>query len=589
MPTINQLSAIDVVSPGDQIPVYAPNLGDARRMSVSALTQYVEDNIVLPDPTNAADITYDPAGTGAVSRSVQAKLRDVVSVKDFGAVGDGVADDTAAIQAAVAYAAAGSGSAIYIPEGTFKVSGNLIGNYEWPRGSGGLHIYGAGSNSTILVWAGSSSGTMFRGFGDGSQTNAGWTYGFSLKGMTLYGNASPFVIENVSQNTVGIFIEKAQNLWSVDDIMMAGWGTCIQIGVHAERGSFSNLWLGYSYVGVDGFGQYSDLTVFKDVYTYAIIYESIKLSSPRMVFEDWVIVKAVGWSNASYPDIRIGYKAIRSEDIGKSSSLTAGTGSAGNGSVFRNMRFERSDASFRDVSFILFENINARTSDNGEILMDTLAFPNQLNVAAISIRDKRENLRIRGAVTNYLTPALIIDEYTSLASDANNSSTANSDTLRWIWLSECDASNYFSGRRNQISFGSARGKTSINSRNNASSLTLTAQGSSTITKDASTGIIIIEKPNSASENCMVFTMPASASKLRVYFSADIESENWIHLSFYNGTTYLLRIRNVPREALNAGLSFVYDNSGTDFTINCLVGVRSSRECVIRFDEFSYAY
>jgi hypothetical protein len=44
------------------------------------------------------------AGTGAVQRTVESKLQDVVSVKDFGAVGDGVANDTAAIQAALNYA-----------------------------------------------------------------------------------------------------------------------------------------------------------------------------------------------------------------------------------------------------------------------------------------------------------------------------------------------------------------------------------------------------------------------------------------------------------------------------------------------------
>jgi polygalacturonase len=43
--------------------------------------------------------TYTPDGSGAVSRTLQAKLRETVSVKDFGAVGDG-SDETSKVQLA---------------------------------------------------------------------------------------------------------------------------------------------------------------------------------------------------------------------------------------------------------------------------------------------------------------------------------------------------------------------------------------------------------------------------------------------------------------------------------------------------------
>jgi hypothetical protein len=78
----------------------------------------------LADDDGSDWIGFDAAGTGAVARSAQEKMRDVVSVKDFGAVGDGVVDDTAAIQAAI-----DAVSSVEFPAGyTFVTSGNTIGS-----------------------------------------------------------------------------------------------------------------------------------------------------------------------------------------------------------------------------------------------------------------------------------------------------------------------------------------------------------------------------------------------------------------------------------------------------------------------------
>ena len=69
-------------------------------------------------------------GTGAVQRTVESKLQDVVSVKDFGAVGNGVADDTSSIQNALNQV--GSGGILYIPKGTYLVSSQLSNTVTGP-------------------------------------------------------------------------------------------------------------------------------------------------------------------------------------------------------------------------------------------------------------------------------------------------------------------------------------------------------------------------------------------------------------------------------------------------------------------------
>jgi hypothetical protein len=70
----------------------------------------------LAAATGSTLVGFIQSGTGAEPRDVQAKLRETVSVKDFGAVGNGVADDTPAIQAAIDSLGALGGTVI-IPNG----------------------------------------------------------------------------------------------------------------------------------------------------------------------------------------------------------------------------------------------------------------------------------------------------------------------------------------------------------------------------------------------------------------------------------------------------------------------------------------
>jgi hypothetical protein len=91
--------------------------------------------------TTAALVSYTPGGTGAVTTNVQTKLRETVSVKDFGATGDGTTNDTSALQTAINYAST-NGLTLLVPEGTYitttvltlpTTGSNIVGDVSQPR------------------------------------------------------------------------------------------------------------------------------------------------------------------------------------------------------------------------------------------------------------------------------------------------------------------------------------------------------------------------------------------------------------------------------------------------------------------------
>jgi hypothetical protein len=159
-----------VVVDGSQFPtVPAANYFYATLVSQAGTTEIVR---VTARAGNSMTVVRAQDGSTAAGFQVGARVemrvnaatlsRDSISVREFGAVGDGVTDDSAAIQAALDAAIASLASqrsvTLYIPDGSYVLASAVTGNILVQEKT--LNIVGGGVDSCCLIVTNTTGGIL---------------------------------------------------------------------------------------------------------------------------------------------------------------------------------------------------------------------------------------------------------------------------------------------------------------------------------------------------------------------------------------------------------------------------------------------
>jgi len=202
-------------------------------------------------------IGWDSGVSSPIDQTVQDKLRQMINVKDYGAVGDGTTDDTAAIQAAIDEIET-LGGVVYMPAGRYKITSNLT--ITWPDATSEdsgyeIALRGDGSGLTILldyrtsVSTGGCVSYDFSGYTE-AQINSRylmtWIGGFSIIKMV---NKTTIVGDNISPGTgTGLYMNSvvAGVVW---DLHIKGHEKCIE-ALNCLGGVFRDLLLSQANFGL---------------------------------------------------------------------------------------------------------------------------------------------------------------------------------------------------------------------------------------------------------------------------------------------------------------------------------------------------
>lgn len=191
-------------------------IGQAGKVLSVAASETRIEHISVSQAQAAATGTFTATGIGATTRTVSSKLNDFVSVKDFGAVGDGLVNDTAAFQAALnAY------GAVFVPGGratVYMITSIAIPNHTTLFGLGATIRQIAGTNSSMIVAQDTATAT-----------------GLTLDGLTIDHNGP-----NVLGNTVAILFNCCTRVLITNNVVLNARVHAIQLANIATDSRIEN-------------------------------------------------------------------------------------------------------------------------------------------------------------------------------------------------------------------------------------------------------------------------------------------------------------------------------------------------------------
>lgn len=226
-------------------------------------------------------VGYKQGGAGSTLRTVKNKLQDSISVKDFGAIGDGVTDDTAAIQTAINYAATSGLYSVHVPAGHYIVStlyfyydASLNPGYPSSTYSGGRFsligdrssdysstVFGLNNNGTVIETNSTTGSAIITG------TSAFNTVHVELKNMGIVGSTSGDVL----------LIDGSPQLSNFENLFVrnSGTGNAVNVTNGCWTSSFRNI---YATCEDTGGGTKGDGVAFKVGTCGLSIFENITAS-----------------------------------------------------------------------------------------------------------------------------------------------------------------------------------------------------------------------------------------------------------------------------------------------------------------------
>ena len=229
-------------------------------MTSADVTLVTWDNITGINGTgitsNAVSVEYDPPFAGALTSgyTVEDKLAQTVSVKDFGAVGDGVTDDTAAIVAALA-----TGEDVMLPDGTYKLSPSAV---QTIANQGYQRLFGEGNVTLSVNLASSIDLFVFDGPVALENLTIDFNNSYCKYAFRWAANAGHICIKNVrlqnfkdidsSTGSITFYITPTGNTFDVEDVkassmLKRGNGT-----VTDSAGSYNMIYVGGGSGGTQG-------------------------------------------------------------------------------------------------------------------------------------------------------------------------------------------------------------------------------------------------------------------------------------------------------------------------------------------------